>query len=105
VGALSVFGPAELSFLMALALRLGSAGAQLQGPGRVEGFDEAMKEAFRAAPASLAACRVVAHLDASVRGADPGSVDVARVLKTSPSFRVLAATALAATALARLKER
>ncbi len=95
VGALSVFGPPELSFLLALALELGSAGVQLQSTGAVEGFDEATLKAFRAAPASLAACRVVAHLDRSVRGSDPRAVNVARVLTTSPSFRVLTSVALA----------
>lgn len=95
VGALSVFGPSELAFLFALALRLGPAGEDLRRPGAVEGVEGAVREAFRAVPASLAACRVVAQLDASARGlVDPRHVDVGRRLRESASFRTLAQTAL-----------
>lgn len=100
VGALAVFGPPELAFLTALALRLGPAGAELQRPGPVPGFDAAAVEAFGASPASLAACRVVAHLSDEARGVDPRAVDVGQRVRSSSSFR-----ALTRAALARLKGR
>ena len=56
---------------------------------------EAVKAAFRSAPASLAACRVVARLADSVRGVDPRSVDVGRTLGETSGFRVLTSAALA----------
>ncbi len=93
-GALGAFGPAEFPFLLALALKLGTAGEALRRPGVVPGFDEAVRAAFRAAPSSLAASRVVALLDPSVRGGDPTRVDVAAVSKTSTAFRALALEAL-----------
>jgi hypothetical protein len=57
-------------------------------------LDEAAREAFDACPASLAACRVVALLDAAVRGADPRTVEVGVVLRSSSGFRALALRAL-----------
>jgi hypothetical protein len=41
-------------------------------------------------PGSLAAGRVLAYLDASVRGGDPLAVDVAIVLRRSAAFRAVA---------------
>lgn len=93
-GALSAFGQAELPYLLALALSLGEAGEALARPGAVEGFDEAAAAAFAAYPASLAASRVLARLDAAVRGGDPKTVDEAAVLKASAAFRAVALRAL-----------
>jgi hypothetical protein len=94
-GALAVFGQAELPYLVALALRLGPAGAELGQPVQAPGFEEAARVAFEAYPASLAALRVLAHLDPRVRGRDPRQVDVGQVLRTSPVLGVLARSALA----------
>ncbi|HLM45922.1 MAG TPA: flagellar hook-length control protein FliK, partial [Myxococcaceae bacterium] len=93
-GALACFGPVELSYLVALALCLGASGEALARPGEVSGFDEAAVAAFRAVPASLAASRVLAHLSPEVRGADPSTVDVGTVLRTSAAFRAVALAAL-----------
>ncbi|MBF5042480.1 flagellar hook-length control protein FliK [Aggregicoccus sp. 17bor-14] len=93
-GALGVFGPVELGFLAALALALGEAGRALATPGEAPALEEAAVAAFRALPATLAACRVLAHLDAGVRGTDPAAVDVGAVLAQSPAFRALALAAL-----------
>jgi len=93
-GALAVFGQAELPFLLALALSLGPSGEALTRPGEVDGFEAAAAAAFHAYPASLAACRVLARLDAAVRGGDPRAVDEASVLKQSAAFRAVALRAL-----------
>jgi tetratricopeptide (TPR) repeat protein len=93
-GALSAFGQSELPYLVALALSLGEAGAALARPGPVSGFDEAAAAAFTACPASLAAARVLARLDAGVRGGDPRAVDEAAVLQRSAAFRAVALRAL-----------
>jgi hypothetical protein len=89
-----VFGPAELTYLCALALALGPRGQGLAKPGPVDGFDDAAALAFAANPSSLAASRVVAHLDPQVRGGNPEAVDVARVLVGSSAFRAVARRAL-----------
>ncbi|GHG94093.1 flagellar hook-length control protein FliK [Comamonas sp. JC664] len=89
-GALSCFGASELSYLCALALALGEDGVQLARPGPVKGLDAAAVVAFRAVPASLAAGRVLARLDAVVRGGDPAQVDVGEVLARGDTFRALA---------------
>lgn len=94
-GALSVFGQPELPYLLALALSLGEAGQALARPGEVPGFEDAAGAAFAAYPASLAAGRVLARLDARVRGGDPRQVDEAAVLKDSAAFRAVALRALA----------
>lgn len=93
-GALSTFGQAELPFLVALALQLGTAGERLRESGDVPGLEGAVGAAFDAYPASLAASRVVAHLDRDVRGGDPRAVDVTAVLRGSAVFRVMARRAL-----------
>ncbi|MBN1207744.1 MAG: flagellar hook-length control protein FliK [Myxococcaceae bacterium] len=93
-GALTCFGPVELSYLCALALSLGEAGVALARPGPVPGLAEAAVAAFRAVPASLAAGRVLARLDPDMRGANPTQVDEAAVLAGSPVFRAVALTAL-----------
>ncbi|MEW5741363.1 MAG: hypothetical protein AB1938_20745 [Myxococcota bacterium] len=93
-GALAVFGQAELPYLLALALSLSEAGEQLTRPGEVDGFEAAAAAAFTAYPASLAAGRVLARLDASVRGGDPRAVDEAAVLRQSAAFRAVALRAL-----------
>ncbi|MCC6334970.1 MAG: flagellar hook-length control protein FliK, partial [Myxococcales bacterium] len=93
-GALAVFGQAELPYLLALALSLSEAGEQLCRPGEVDGFEEAAAAAFTAYPASLAVGRVLARLDASVRGGDPRAVDEPAVLRQSAAFRAVALRAL-----------
>ena len=50
--------------------------------------------AFQALPASLAAARVLAHLEPGVRGQDPGALDVGTVLRESAAFRALALATL-----------
>lgn len=93
-GTLACFGPVELGYLCALALCLGASGEALTRPGPVEGFDEAAVAAFRAAPASLAASRVLARLAPEVRGSDPSRSDVGTVLRTSTAFHAVARAAL-----------
>jgi tetratricopeptide (TPR) repeat protein len=93
-GALAVFGRAELPYLLALALSLSEAGERLARPGEVVGFEAAAAAAFTAYPASLAAGRVLARLDDSVRGGDPRAVDEAVVLRQSAAFRAVALRAL-----------
>ncbi|MBZ4408850.1 flagellar hook-length control protein FliK [Myxococcus sp. XM-1-1-1] len=89
-GALACFDAVELGYLCALALALGEAGVKLSRPGEVPGFDEAAVAAFRAVPSSLAAGRVLARLDAKVRGGDPARVDVGAVLAQGETFRAVA---------------
>ena len=93
-GALSVFGHAELAYLVALGLAMAEKGIALRQPGPVEGFLKAAEDAFAAVPGSLAACRVIAHLDPLVRGSDPRKVDVAAVLVQSDAFATIARKAL-----------
>jgi hypothetical protein len=94
-GALAVFGQAELVYLVALGLALAEKGLALHKPGPApDGFLKAAEDAFGAAPASLAACRVLAHLDPLVRGGDPRKVDVAAVLRQSDAFSAIARKAL-----------
>jgi tetratricopeptide (TPR) repeat protein len=94
-GALTVFGQAELQALVALALALGEQGAALTRSEPVPALEEAAVRAFRAAPASQALGRVLAVLDDSVRGADPATVDHAKVLRLSRAYRAVALEALA----------
>jgi hypothetical protein len=93
-GALAVFGQAELVYLAALAISLQAHGRALMQPGEVPGFVEAAVNAFNAAPGSWAAARVLAQLDATVRGSDPAQVDAAAVLRESAAFRAIATRAL-----------
>jgi len=93
-GALAVFGPTEVTALVALAAALGDGSRQLSEPGDVEGFADAAASAFRAVPSSLAIGRVVAFLDERVRGGDVRKVDVGAVLEASDAFRAVAHAAL-----------
>ncbi|MBL8949978.1 MAG: hypothetical protein JNK82_04320, partial [Myxococcaceae bacterium] len=93
-GSLAVFGPSELTYLCALALALGESGHQLRVPGDVEGLGEAAAAAFEAYPVSLAAGRVLAHLDARVRGGDPAAVRLNELLPESGAFEAVAKKAL-----------
>jgi len=93
-GALGVFGPVELTFLMALALGLGADGEALRRPGRVPRFAQAAVLAFDACPSSLAAARVLAVLDERVRGSDPAMVQTAEMLLGSDAFQKVALRAL-----------
>lgn len=94
-GALSHFGPGELTFLVALALLLGEEGAQLAFPGPVPAVIRAAPAAFLAVPVPLAAARVLLLLEAGVRGADVGAIDVPAVLATSAAFHAIVQAALA----------
>jgi tetratricopeptide (TPR) repeat protein len=94
-GALAIFGQAELVYLVALGLALADQGIALRASGPVPGgFLKAAEDAFAAAPASLAASRVLAHLDPLVRGGDPRKVDAAAVLRQSDAFSAIARKAL-----------
>jgi tetratricopeptide (TPR) repeat protein len=93
-GALALFGPAEVTYLCALALALGEQGASLREPGPVAPLAGAVAAALQAAPGTLAAARVVAALDPAVRGAAPGSWEVTTVLRNSELFPTLARAAL-----------
>jgi hypothetical protein len=93
-GALGCFGPPEIIYLVALALALGEQGAALRGTEAVPGFDAAADVAFEANPCSLAASRVLAVLDPSVRGSDPKLIDQAAVLRSSVAFQKIAIRAL-----------
>ncbi|QSQ12977.1 flagellar hook-length control protein FliK [Myxococcus landrumensis] len=95
-GALSCFGSVELGYLCALALSLGESGVALARPGEVAGFEISAVAAFQAVPASLAAGRVLARLDAEVRGSDPARVDVGAVLARGGAFRAVALSVLGA---------
>jgi len=94
-GALAVFGPSELTYLLALAMALGENGQQLRRPGDVEGLEEAAAAAFEAYPVSLAAGRVLAHLDGRVRGGDPSGVKLNELLPQSTAFEAVAKKAIA----------
>ncbi|HMK71851.1 MAG TPA: flagellar hook-length control protein FliK, partial [Myxococcaceae bacterium] len=94
-GALSYFGVAELTFLLALALLLGDEGAALASPGPVEGLARVAAAAYTAVPAPLAAARVLVLLDGVVRGADVEGLDVASVLAASTAFRAVVQRAVA----------
>jgi hypothetical protein len=93
-GALGVFGPMELNFLMALALGLGADGEALRRPGKVPSFSTAAVLAFNACSSSLAAARVLAMLDDRVRGTDPALVQTAEILTGSDAFAKVALRAL-----------
>jgi hypothetical protein len=93
-GALDCFGPQELAYLCALALALGDRGVELGKPGTSVEMELAGSLAFQAVPSSIAAGRVLARLDVSVRGADPSTVDVKGVLEKSRAFHAVAQTAL-----------
>jgi tetratricopeptide (TPR) repeat protein len=93
-GALGAFGPVELGWLCALTLALGAESRRLTAGGEGPALSEAAVRAFEAHPASLAACRVLAYLDDSVRGAELATVDVGRVLRSSAAFRAVAQRAV-----------
>jgi tetratricopeptide (TPR) repeat protein len=93
-GALSCFGPAELSYLCALAVALGSHGHLVSRPGAVEDWEHAVCVAFESVQGSLAAARVLAQLDERVRGTNPALVQTGQVLRNNRSFRAMAVRAL-----------
>ena len=93
-GSLSVFGPVEITFLVALALALGDQGQGLPRPGDVAGLPEAAAEAFASVPSPPAAARVVLWLDPSARGADLDTVDPAAVLTGSAALAAVVQRAL-----------
>ena len=93
-GALSVFGPQEVTFLVALALALGDEGQGLARPGEVSGLPGAAAEAFAAVPSPVAAARVLLWLDPVARGADLDTVDPAAVLTGSAALAAVVQRAL-----------
>jgi hypothetical protein len=93
-GALAAFGTGELPFLVALALTLGKRGEALRRPGDVQALDDAAVTAFDAVPSSLAAARVLARLDGTVRGSDPSSLVEPTVLRKSGPFIAVARRAI-----------
>lgn len=82
-GALSLFGPVEITFLTALALALGAEGQALARPGEVPALGAAAARAFAAVPSPAAAARVLLWLDPVARGADADTIDTAAVLTGS----------------------
>jgi tetratricopeptide (TPR) repeat protein len=93
-GALSVFGPVEVTYLVALALALGDEGQALARPGEVPGLAAAAAEAFAAVPSPAAAARVLLWLDPVARGADLDTVDPAAVLTGSAALAAVVQRAL-----------
>lgn len=93
-GALGAFGPVEVRYLIALGLALGPGGAALRVPGRIERLPEAAVAAFDAMPSTLAAAKVIAQVDSSVRGAAPEGIELSAVLRQSEAFRRVALRAL-----------
>ncbi|HZJ53566.1 MAG TPA: flagellar hook-length control protein FliK, partial [Myxococcaceae bacterium] len=93
-GALSVFGPLEITYLVALALALGDEGQALARPGEVPGLPAAAAEAFAAVPSPAAAARVMLWLDPVARGADLDTVDPAAVLTGSAALAAVVQRAL-----------
>ena len=93
-GALSLFGPTDITFLVAVALALGDAGQALARPGEVPGLDAAAAEAFAAVPSPSAAARVVLWLDPVARGADVDTVDPSAVLTGSAALAAVVQRAL-----------
>jgi hypothetical protein len=94
-GALSLFGPVELTYLVALALALGEQGALLVSPGEVAGLASAAAAAFTAVPSPPAAARVLLWLDPVARGADADTIDTAAVLTASTPLAAVIQRALA----------
>jgi tetratricopeptide (TPR) repeat protein len=94
-GALSLFGPVELTYLVALALALGDQGALLVRPGDVPALGTAAAAAFTAVPSPPAAARVLLWLDPVARGADADTIDSAAVLTASTPLVAVVQRALA----------
>jgi len=93
-GALTLFGPVEVTYLVALALALGDEGQALTRPGEVSGLADAAAEAFVAVPSPAAAARVLLWLDPVARGADLDTVDPAAVLTGSAALAAVVQRAL-----------
>jgi hypothetical protein len=93
-GALSLFGPVEVTYLVALALALGDEGQALTRPGEVAGLSDAAAEAFTAVPSPAAAARVLLWIDPMARGADLDTVDPAAVLTASAALAAVVQRAL-----------
>ena len=93
-GALTLFGPVEVTYLVALALALGDEGQALTRPGEVSGLADAAAEAFAAVPSPAAAARVLLWLDPVARGADLDTVDPTAVLTGSAALAAVVQRAL-----------
>jgi tetratricopeptide (TPR) repeat protein len=87
-GALAVFGPSELTWLVAFALALGETGQRLHAGEAVDASPAAVA-AFNAFPSTLAAGRVLAQYDEALRGGDPHRIDVGEALRRSPAFAAI----------------
>jgi len=94
-GGLSHFGPAELTFLLALALLLGDEGVWLAVPGPLAALARVAPAAYLAVPAPLAAARVLVLLEPGVRGADVEGLDTVAILGSSAAFLAVVQRALA----------
>ena len=94
VGALTVFGAQELTYLAALALAMGEEGRRYVETGVAEHLAASAVTAFDAYPASLAACRVIAHLDTRAREAAGAGASAVQVLGHSEAFKAIAKRAL-----------
>jgi hypothetical protein len=94
-GALSLFGPVELTYLAALALSLGDDGMALARPGEVPALGPAAAAAFAAVASPAAAARVLLWLDPATRGADADTIDTAAVLTGSTALAAVVQRALA----------
>jgi tetratricopeptide (TPR) repeat protein len=93
-GALGALGPVEVRYLIALGLALGPEGQALRVPGTIARLPEAAEAAFDAMPSTLAAAKVIAQVDARVRGAAPSGIDAPAVLRQSEAFLRVARRAL-----------
>lgn len=94
VGALSVFGAAELTYLCALALALGDEGQALAQGRRPGNWVLAARLAFDAYPSSLSACRVLGHLEEQLAGDIPDGPELSQALAKSDAFAAIATRAL-----------
>ncbi|MBX7114119.1 MAG: flagellar hook-length control protein FliK [Myxococcaceae bacterium] len=100
VGALTVFGAQELTYLAALALAMGEDGRRYAETGVAAHLAASAVTAFDAYPASLAACRVISFLDSQARQKAGTAVNAVQVLGQSEAF-----VAIAKRALERLRKK
>ena len=91
-GALNVFGPVELSFACAVAVRWGPASRILAGLDSVttREFERAALDALKLVPSPVAATHVLVHWDDAVRHADPLIWDPREVLMRNSALLSLA---------------
>jgi hypothetical protein len=93
-GALGVFGPEELTYLLALAVCLGPDGHLLKRPDGGPGLEKAAVEAFGIYPSPAAAGTVLAHLDERCRHGAPEAVEAPSLLPENAPFAAVARAVL-----------